>query len=53
MRKLKSRMIVRSPNRLVTFSATMTDLVLVSSLAILSLAVPPGVSIAARWARMS
>ncbi len=57
MRRSKLRMIARwfspEPKLLETFSATITDLVLTSSLASFSFAVPPGEIIAARWARIS
>jgi hypothetical protein len=53
MRSEKSRMMVRSPKRLVTLSASITTLVLASSLARPSLAVPAGPIIAARVARIS
>jgi hypothetical protein len=53
MRRVKSLMIVRSPKRLVTLSATITLLVFTSSLTTASLAVPCGPSMAARAARIS
>ena len=52
-RKDRSRMMVRSPNALVAWRASITTLVLASSLPIVRLAAPCGPSIAARAERIS